>query len=445
MARVEPYPLTAAPVDVAVAVDERSIPVPGLIKRNALLLATAEVFVGTAQQMVPTLSSIIIASLLGSMTFAGVGSSLAGLCRALVSYPSGQLSDRVGRKPVLFLGLGLSLVGAVALGIVVPLASFPLFFGALLLFSLGTATSQQQRRVSAVDMFPPSRRAQGLGYVLTGSLVGAFGGPVLISAAEGLAQQRGWDPLGTPWLLIPIFIIPAFGLILLIQPDPRDIALHLGRFYPGLRSSVSVSTGTTSFAPIGSLARSYPQFVALVCMFMLYGNMSMLMSMAPLAMSHHGMALTEISLMVSIHIAGMYGMSAPLGRLADRIGRRWVLLMGIALSTIGTALGALTALYPTIVLGLFLIGLGWCCGNVATPAIIADTSPPAVRGRAMGLNLTLASLASVATPLLGGVLMEAFGPASLMVVSLVMLVPCLAAVLRLREIAPGHFDHAVAY
>jgi MFS family permease len=84
----------------AVALPE-AIAVPRLIRRNAWLLTVAEAFVGTSQQMVPTLSSIIIGTMLGSATFAGAGSSLMGLSRVIVSYPSGALADRWGRKPVL--------------------------------------------------------------------------------------------------------------------------------------------------------------------------------------------------------------------------------------------------------------------------------------------------------------------------------------------------------
>jgi MFS family permease len=418
--------------------------VPPLIRRNTRLLTVAEVFVGTAQQMVPTLSSIIIGGMLGSATFAGAGSSLMGLSRALVSYPSGGLADRFGRKPVLMLGLALSLLGAVALGVVIPLGSAPLFFAALALFAIGSAGSQQQRRLSAADLFPPSRRAQGLGFVLTGSLVGAFIGPVLITGAQWLADAHGWDALALPWLLVGLLIVPGFVLIGAIRPDPREIALHLERYYPSEQPVVHPTAARDSYSP-SSLLGSYPQVVALVCMFVLYGNMSMLMSMTPLMMSHAGMSLSAISLTVALHVGGMYGLSAPLGRLADRVGRRPVLLLGIGLSTFGTIFGALGGEYALVMLGLFLVGLGWCCGNVATPAIIADTAAPAVRGRAMGLNLTLSSLASVTTPLLGGVLMQMFGPEALVMVSVAVLCPCVAIVLRLRELAPGRYAHAQSF
>ncbi len=127
MQRSEPYVLVDAAIAPSVGVSSDAIAVPRLIRRNAWLLTIAEAFVGTSQQMVPTLSSIIIGTILGGATFAGAGSSLMGLTRVLVSYPSGVLADRWGRKPVLLLGLLISLLGAVAVGIVVPIGSAPLF------------------------------------------------------------------------------------------------------------------------------------------------------------------------------------------------------------------------------------------------------------------------------------------------------------------------------
>jgi MFS family permease len=445
MERVEPYAAVQTRLAAPEVTQHSAISMSPLIRRNVWLLTIAEAFVGTSQQMVPTLSSIIIGTLLGSATFAGAGSSLTGLCRAVVSYPSGALADRWGRKPVLLLGLLLSLLGALAVGLVVPMGSATLFFAALTLFAIGSAGSQQQRRLSAADLFPPARRAQGLGYVLTGSIVGALLGPVLISVAQVMSDRGGWDPLAVPFWLVTLLILPSFVLIWRIRPDPREIAMHLEDFYPGYRHpvpTVQVQQTTTS---VRMLLRSYPQVVALVSMFVLYGNMSMLMSMTPLSMAHEGMSLPAISVTVALHVVGMYGLSAPLGHFADRFGRRSALLLGLTLSTFGTMLAALSTDYVPIVVGLFLIGLGWSCGNVATPAIIADTAPPEIRGRAMGLNLSLSALASVTTPLLGGFLLERFGPAELLIVSVAVLCPCLAVVLRLRETSPGHYAHAASF
>jgi MFS family permease len=432
--------LAAPPAQTAAS----AVPVPAIVKRNARLLTAAEMFVGTGQQMVPTLGAIMVLHLTGSALLAGLASSMSGLCRVLVSYPSGRMADAYGRKLVLVIGLFLTFAGALGLGASVVLSSFPVFLAGMFVFGIGNGASQQQRRLSAADMYPPERRAQGLGFVLTGSLVGALGGPVIISLAGLIAQSGGMDQTALSWFLVPFVLIPSLGLILRIRPDPKQIALHLEDYWPGY-TPPAPSTKPAAKVTMLTFARNYPHVVAFVSMFVLYGNMSRMMALTPVAMTHHGVALSAISITVSLHVVGMYGLSMPIGKLADMLGRRRVLFCGVVLSTLGTILVALTEAYPLMVLGLYVVGVGWCCGNVTTAAIVADTTPPQFRGRAMGANTSFSAAASVAAPLLGGVLVQFWGTPSLLAISLVFIVPILALLTRLREPKPGVFAHATTF
>ncbi|HUZ76551.1 MAG TPA: MFS transporter, partial [Chloroflexota bacterium] len=233
------------------------LPVPGLIRRNTLLLTGAEAFVGTAQQMVPTLGALMVMHLTGSAVLAGIGGSILGLSRAIVSYPSGRLADLYGRKGVLIAGLLISVAGALALGASMIGGSFPGFLLGLLIFGIGTGTSQQQRRLSAADLYPPERRAQGLGIVLTGSLVGAIGGPILISVAGALAHGNGTNQIALSWFLAPIALLPSLALILLIRPDPREIGRNLQGYWPGYRAP-EASAKPRARVTLLAFARDYP-------------------------------------------------------------------------------------------------------------------------------------------------------------------------------------------
>lgn len=440
-----PAALAEATIETQATPPTVALRVPALIRRNTVLLAGAEAFIGTGQQMVPTLGGLMAVALTSSSALAGLATSTLGLTRTLISYPSGKLADRIGRKPVLIAGLLLSLVGALVLGFSMVARSLPLFLLGLLLFGFGNGASQQQRRLAAADFYPPQLRARGLGFVLSGAVIGAFGGPLLISAAGHWSGAWHVDEVALSWFLVPVILLPSLALLLLIHPEPRQIAQALEKYYPGYRPEAAEAAGvdTGAFEQIGlrDFLQNYPQLVAFACMFVLFGNMSMMMALAPMTMTADGMNLASVSLTVSIHVVGMFAFSFPMGMLADRWGRRRVLLAGVLISTGGTVLVALTASYLLVTFGLFLIGLGWCCGNIATAALVADTSPPAIRGRAMGANSSLSAAASVAAPLLGGAMLSVFGPGALVVMTVVFMAPCLALVTGLREPRPGQYAH----
>lgn len=417
--------------------------VPPLIRRNTFLLAATQAFVGAGTQLIPTLGAIMIERLLGSMLLAGLASSLIYVARLLIAYPIGWVMDAYGRKAGLLLGLVLTFIGAMGIGTAIAMLSFPLFLVGVLVFGLGVGAGQQLR-TAAADMYLPERRAEGLGYVLTGALIGALGGPVLISAAQAGAPSLGVDATALVWFLVPLVVLPSMALVLLIRPDPRTIAADLARFYPGYRPSreredAMVARG----AGVIAWMRHYPLLVGFLSMFAAQGVMVMLMALTPLVMAHRGHALTMISIAVSLHVVGMYALSLPLGRLTDRAGRRNVILLGLAIIAVGAILVPLTAEYTVATLGLVLVGVGWSCINVAVTALIADAVPVSERGRAIGVVDSSGGLASVALPLLGGPLAEVLGPMSLAALAVLLVAVPGALALRLGEPVPGEYAHAV--
>jgi MFS family permease len=161
---------------------------------------------------------------------------------------------------------------------------------------------------------------------------------------------------------------------------------------------------------------SRPMLIAVVCFAPAQGVMAMMMAGTPLVLDHHGHALPAISLAVTIHVFGMYGLSIPLGRLADRLGRKVALMVGLLIAALGSALVPLTGAYAVIVAGIFLVGVGWSAVFVAATALIADATHAEERGRAIGINDSLAAAFAMALPTLGGVMADSWG---LMAVGLV--------------------------
>ncbi|MCC7367896.1 MAG: MFS transporter [Chloroflexi bacterium] len=422
---------------------QQHLSIPPLIKRNTVLLALTQAFVGMGNQTTPTLAPIIAVRMLGSPDLAGVGSSILGLSRLLIAYPVGFLTDRYGRKAGLMLGLALTLLGTLVIGAGILAWSFGLVIVGLVVFGLGVGAGQQLR-LAAADMFVPARRGEGLGYVLTGSLVGAIAAPLLIAASKSIGASMNQDELAIVWFLLPIIIVPSMLLVLLVRPDPKTIAQNLARYYPGYAPPTTQAAHTVSIGGPRVWVRNFPLAAAFANSFAALGVMSMMMAMTSLALDHHGYSLTSISASVSLHVIGMFGFSIPIGRLSDRFGRRNLMLVGNVLLAVGSILVPTSPEYIVITTGTFLVGLGWSCVNVASSALITEVVAPAERGRAIGFSDTISQASTIAMPLAGGPIAAHLGLPALAVVALAVLLGPVIMLSRLREHEPGHYGHAPA-
>lgn len=417
---------------------EAALRVPALIKRNTLFLALSQALIGAGMQVPYTLGPLIAVALTGSAGLSGLAISVLGLSRFLVAYPLGRIADTYGRKPGLQLGLTLGLVGTILVGLSILWGSFPAFLGALLLFSMGLSAIHQLR-VAAADMYPPARRGQALGWVLTGTVVGIFVTPILVAAGQAVAATSGLDPLALPWLFTPVVILPGMLCVALVRPDPRDIAARLEAYYPGYQPPPGRAAGGGSKVSIAAFVQDYPMLVAIVSNFCAYGNMSVVMVISSLVLAHHGHDLTAISLALALHSAGMFACSLPLGWLTDRFGRRAIMLPGGIIAALGALLVVFSTAYWSITLGTFLVGLGWSAVNVAATVLITDRTRPFERGSAIGLNDSLGAIASLSVPLIVGPLAAAQGLASTGLLAVAMMVAPIGLLLALREPSPGVF------
>lgn len=407
--------------------------VPSLIKRNTALFALSQSFTGVGMQFAYGIGPLIVVALTGSAGLAGLFVGMMGLSRFLVSYPLGKVTDTFGRKPGIQLGLLLACAGTICVGLSVGLGSAAVLIVGMVIFGMGMSAAQQMR-VAATDMFPPPLRAQALGYVALGSLVGMVISPMIIALSEWLAPRLGQDPLGLPWLLQPALIVAGIILVTYVRPDPKTIGQRLADYYPGYQPPSRPPAGLGSGRGLGSepradfsaaaLLRYLPARLAIVSNCAAHGNMAIVMVLTSLVLHHHGHSLTAIAASHMFHSAGMFAFTIPLGRLADRLGRNVVMYPGVATTLVGAGLVTFTPSFWSVTLGTFLVGLGWAAANVAATALIADLVETDKRGRAIGINDSVAGGLSVVLAVLTGPLIEWNGLAAAGVTAvLVALVP----------------------
>jgi MFS family permease len=280
--------------------------------------------------------------------------------------------------------------------------------------------ASQQMHVGAADMYPPRMRAQALGYVALGSLFGLVLSPIMVELAETLSRATGQDPLGLPWLFLPVLIFTGMFIVSFIKPDPKEIGMNLQKYYPDYRPPAARQTQDEGDFRAIELMKNARTRVAIVSNAAANGNMSIVMVLTSLVLSHAGHSLIAIAVSHMFHSAGMFAFTIPLGKLADRWGRMTVMLPGVAVSLVGAGLVGLTETWVTVTLGTFLVGLGWAGANVSATAMIADFARTEHRGRAIGFNDTFAGGSAVFAALVTGPVIEWLGLAATAVTAIIL-------------------------
>lgn len=148
--------------------------------------------------------------------------------------------------------------------------------------------------------------------------------------------------------------------------------------------------------------------------------MSAMCTLSPFAMSFivpsfPGMAdefnkpVAEIQLMISAFLVGL-GLAQPIhGLLADRYGRRPVLIAGFVIFLIASAASVMTASWMALVTCRFFQAVGVSAGTVTSRAIINDAQPRHEAAITLSYVSIAMGVGPILAPIFGGVLDQMFG------------------------------------
>ncbi|MCW2697124.1 MAG: Drug resistance transporter, EmrB/QacA subfamily, partial [Modestobacter sp.] len=116
----------------------------------------------------------------------------------------------------------------------------------------------------------------------------------------------------------------------------------------------------------------------------------------------------ELQWAIDSYILVFAGLLFSWGVVGDRIGRRKVLLAGLAIFTFGSVLAAFSGSAIELIAYRALMGIGGAAVQPATLAVITNVFPPGERGRAIGYWAGAGGIAVAGGPLFGGLVLEHF-------------------------------------
>jgi MFS family permease len=296
----------------------------------------------------------------------------------------GRLSDKIGRRPVLLIGLAGTVVSSLLFAVAGNFAL--LLVSRIVAGGLGATLNVSQAYVA--DQSPPEQRTRVMGLVGAAFGFGFIFGPMI----GGIASQYGdMVPGLVATGLASVNLLVAARLV-------REPAQHRDAF-----SEPSAAVGWKPFAvPLVAAVCSTLAFTVLYVVLPLFAERSLGYDRRTVS---YLFALT--GLMTAIIQGGV------VGRLARRLGEGRVLLIGGLLMAAGLAGLAAAASQGGLLLiaSLAVIGAGFGLAGPAETGYVSRVAPAAIQGSALGLLQSANALSRVVGPIAAGVAMGG-GPAT---------------------------------
>jgi EmrB/QacA subfamily drug resistance transporter len=152
----------------------------------------------------------------------------------------------------------------------------------------------------------------------------------------------------------------------------------------------------------------------------------------------------ELQWAVDAYILVFAGLLFSWGVVGDRIGRKRVLLIGLAIFALGSVLAAFSSSPIELIVYRAVMGVGGAAVQPATLAVITNVFSPRERGRAIGVWAGTAGIAVAGGPLAGGAVLEHFWWGAVFLVGVPVAVVAVVAVLAFvpesRDPNPGRLD-----
>jgi MFS family permease len=361
------------------------------LPRAVWVLGFVSLLMDVSSEMIHALLPAYLVVGLGASALAvGVIEGVAEATALAVRVFSGTLSDALRhRKWVAAAGYGL---GALSKPLFALATGPGLVFAARFIDRIGKGIRGAPRDALVADLTPSQRRGEAFGLRQSLDTVGAFLGPLL-----AMALMLAWagDFRAVFW----VAVIPGALSFLLIATAVRE-PQRTGEASPPVPFSPRAARGlgpafwwVTAAGAVLMLARFSEAFLVLKAL-----DLGVAASYTPLVL-------------VAMNV--VYSLVAwPVGRLADRLGSRRLLLLGTALLVPADLCLAFTGGLWGLAAGVALWGLhlGFTQGLLA--ARVAATCPPERRGTAFGVYNLASGGALLASSVIAGALWQALGPAA---------------------------------
>lgn len=356
--------------------------------RQVLILAGSQAIFQSISVLIMTIGGLAGALLTSSPLLITVPLSMASLGTVIVMFPASLWMSRAGRKSGFLAGAVSGIAAAIISMLAMIQHSFLLLCVGMFFLGIYQAFAQFYR-FAAGEVVPPTYLTKAISLVLAGGVVAALLGPFLASHGSNLFT--------VPYVGSFLFmgIMASVGLLLLSQLQ------------------MSAQPGET---PDKEAARPWKKvisqpvyLVALLCGASGFGIMVLGLTATPVAMKHFGFDLSQIAVVIQLHILGRFIPSFFTGKLIDRFGVINIMLAGIVLMLVYIVVACSGVSWGIFTAAMIVMGLGWNFLYIGGTSLLATTYRAEEKGVAQATNDMSVFIISLLCSLGAGPLLNIFG------------------------------------
>jgi MFS family permease len=386
------------------------------VPRGVWILGFVSLLMDVSSEMIHALLPVFVVGTLGASTvMLGLLEGFAEAVAQVMKLFSGLLSDRWRSRK------GLALVGYGLAALVKPLFPLASSVGAVFVARtadrVGKGIRGSPRDALIADMTPLELRGAAFGLRQSLDTIGAVAGPLAAIALMGLFLVGLRNVL---WIAcIPALLAVALLFFGIEEPKPVEKSAERPAFdLATMRRLGAAYWAVVVFGAILSLARFSEAFLVLRA-------------------STSGFAIAYVPLVLVV-MNVVYTFSAyPAGALSDRVGQRGLLAAGLGLLISADLLLAAAPSPITVLAGVALWGLHMGLTQGILSAMVANSTPPDLRGTGFGAFNLVGGAATLLSSLVAGLLWQLGGEAWTFLAGAAFAAAALVALAVLRSQANG--------
>jgi MFS transporter, DHA1 family, tetracycline resistance protein len=371
------------------------------MKRSPLIPIFLIVFVDVLGLTIIVPLLPIYAETLGASAFVvGLLISVYGLCQLIAGPILGQISDRIGRKPLLIVSQLGTFVGFLILAFsrTLPVIFLSRIIDGLTAGNISVAQayiSDVTRKENRAHAFGLIGIAFGLGFLIGPAISGflaRYGHRVPIFAAAGLSALS----VITTWAILPANPPRT-------EEDLAELAAH-SKTERDLRHPIKILMGSLFRPNLGPVLWQFFAFTFTFSLFIsgfpLFAERRFLAHGRPFGVQEIGYVLAFMGL-IGILIQG-----GLVGRLVKRFGEGRLVVAGFVAMGLSELLLARISSIPMLLLAIVGLAFGSSVVRPALTSLVTFLVPRHEQGMAIGLTQGLMSVSQIVAPMVGGALIS---------------------------------------